>query len=196
MVIGDKFVWGHLGKTGGNSVKLMFDVLVQLNLEKDDLSDPKKHNYFDSREKALQQSFKNKKKIMNIRRLPSWILSFAHHRERHDNYPLQKDKLLQGMVREIQADEEIIRWIKSAGGSIDHWLRTEYLTEDFIDVISSFASITEQQMQQIRSIHKTRAYYNKKVRDWFTNDELKKIYGCCPVWSSLEEELYVGLLIT
>src|SRR6516162_6439440 len=72
MVISPKFAWGHIGKTGGDVTlayfKAYFDDIIY-----DRPAEPKKHNTFASREIDDTRML-----ILNIRRLPSWILSVFH----------------------------------------------------------------------------------------------------------------------
>lgn len=102
MVIADNFVWAHLPKTGGDSTHKLFRCLG-LDCESDSIRQSGKHHSFAQREKATGQDLTDRRRrIMNIRRLPSWVLSRAKHQERNNGYPVDRDLLHAGRVAPIQ----------------------------------------------------------------------------------------------
>ena len=78
MVIGREFIWLHMGKTGGDSTKQMFDNLNGI-LYSDPRHDPSKHSGM-KRTDIDTTLLQDKKIICNIRRLPSWTKSFKQQR--------------------------------------------------------------------------------------------------------------------
>ena len=89
MVIGDEFVWAHLPKTAGDCTHQLFR-LIGLKDFVDNVRLRKKHDTFAQREKETGLDLTTRKRIMNIRRLPSWLLSEAKHRERGHGYPVDR----------------------------------------------------------------------------------------------------------
>ncbi len=75
MVIGKDFVWAHLAKAAGNSTLLMFLEINNLLIYSDPIDSHSKHLSFMDKENELDISMEGKKRLLNIRRLPAWILS-------------------------------------------------------------------------------------------------------------------------
>ena len=132
MVIGNDFVWLHMGKTGGNSTKLMFDILTGITYS-DSIHDPAKHlniNRVDIDQSLLQ----NRKIICNIRMLPAWIKSFKEQIIITRKKTLTLDELCNSAESHIKSYTTT---------NIDHWLRTEHLTDDFIKIMSMYVEIKQ-----------------------------------------------------
>src|SRR6185503_7074059 len=76
MVITERFAWAHLPKTAGDATAQMFAAVPGLVLYQAPLDSNEKHDGFWVHADAIE----GKLRVMNIRRLPSWILSIAHHK--------------------------------------------------------------------------------------------------------------------
>jgi hypothetical protein len=74
MVIGERFAWVHMPKTGGDATYQMFAAVPGLIRFSDPLDSNDKHASFWERESEVA----GKQLVMNIRRLPAWTLSAAH----------------------------------------------------------------------------------------------------------------------
>ncbi len=97
MVIGDKFVWSHMGKTGGDATAQYFEIVKHLVTYSDSLSDPRKHDTFQIKQEALNLDLtESRERLMNIRRLPSWLLSNANHLNARYAIPIRRRELRQG----------------------------------------------------------------------------------------------------
>ena len=83
MIIGERFVWGHLVKTGGDSTARLFQLFPALVVHCDSANDNHKHDPFGARPEEVR----GKVLVLNIRRLPSWVLSYAHHVAQFGGYP-------------------------------------------------------------------------------------------------------------
>ena len=64
MVVGEKFAWAHIPKTGGDSADLLFRDMDDGSLRF--IDGPEKHNSF------RQEGIAGLNRISNIRRLPSY----------------------------------------------------------------------------------------------------------------------------
>ena len=101
MVIGDRFVWAHMPKTGGDSTHELFRILNP-SIDIDSIRQAAKHHTFTQREKTTKLDLTHaRRRIMNIRRLPTWLLSHAKHRERNNGYPVEQDLLREGRFRQV-----------------------------------------------------------------------------------------------
>ena len=76
MVITEQFAWAHLPKAAGSATQDMLEAVPGLVLWAQPQDTNDKHDPFWRHEEAVA----GKLLVMNIRRLPSWILSMAHHK--------------------------------------------------------------------------------------------------------------------
>lgn len=211
MIITNKFCWGHLGKTGGDSTKTMFDILELKDIIlSHEVTDPNKHLNF----RKYPDLCKDKKKILNIRRLATWIISDWNHFYRAKQIEqISKKNLVKGLAcrvgKEILADQVLKNYACEELGGIDYWLRTEYLAEDFIKVMENFEEISEEKKARIRQVKENQAKNRRNVRKlwgveyseaeeilkkFFTREEVKNMYERNPFWSQIEKEMYGNLL--
>lgn len=211
MVIGERFVWSHFGKTGGDSVHEMFRVISRHTIYRDAIDMPEKHlNFYKNEERLGYDLTRSRKRIMNMRRLPSWMLSFAHHKQRSHSIPVLKEVLLRGRVL-FESDIEVSPAMEGASdfrevrvdaileefmcGRIDRWLRTECLADDFITVMREFVPINASEEEEIRRIRiNVSPNYNRDVFASFSPEELETIYRKCPSWAGIEKEVYGDVL--
>lgn len=212
MVIGNSFVWAHFGKTGGDSVHKMFKCVNKKEIIfSDPITSRAKHRNFSYREKELNLDLTTeRKRIMNIRHLPSWALSYAFHMKRMYNIPVDKDLMIQGYIsrkpvwmnpentddlpiQQIKVDEVLEKFMC---GRVDYWLRTECLAEDFIKVFSRFLRVSFLQKMRIKRI-KTNVNndYVKSIKHYFTRNEIDEMYANCPLWGSTEETVYRNIIL-
>lgn len=214
MIIGNNFVWGHIPKTGGTSAEKIFDIIgentkiIHIDRRKNVL----KHDNFDIKQKRLKINLDQKRKrILNIRRLPIWVLSFANHKSW--KIPFTRQDVLNGRVNslypldnmKVKTLEEAWRSTKVYNpdeflehfmcGRVDHWIRTEYLAQDTINVMANYTKLSKNQKDRIKKVYLNKRSYNKNIKDWFqTKKEMKQIYDKNPLWSKVELEIYGNLL--
>src|SRR4051794_34196562 len=79
MVVGERFAWGHMQKTGGDATLRLFQLFPHLILHADPRNDQAKHTPFAQREDMVR----GKLLVANIRRLPAWTLSWSQHHCQH-----------------------------------------------------------------------------------------------------------------
>lgn len=212
MVIGQDFVWAHMGKTGGDSVHKMFEAISKRYIVfADDVRKPDKHFSFTKREADMGIDLtQSRKRILNIRRLPSWALSYGYHKQHRQGVPFDKQKLLEGIVavrkRQValpdgslgqETDYSTIDQIlkNQMCERVDYWIRTEYLAQDFITVMSHFVTITWWQRLRIKWTHRnSNSKYDKDIMSHFSKEDLKKLYAACPLWAEIEKQCYGSLL--
>ena len=101
MVIAEEFVWAHLPKTGGDSTSEMF-CIVGVDGDIGDTRSSCKHDSFEQRQaKCGIDLTVSRKRIMNIRRLPHWLLSRAQHLETFYGHAIDRKLLLAGRIRPV-----------------------------------------------------------------------------------------------
>jgi len=194
MVIGEKFAWAHIPKTGGDSTHLLFRELDNDSLRF--IDGPEKHNSF------AREGITGLDRISNIRRLPSLLKSWAVHYSQHskwnpgnDDRIFTRNQLLRGMVwwlepytsdwKLVKFDEVVFDYYEL--DKIDHWIRTEYLMDDFRTVMSEYLDVSKLDNDFLSNP----GSYKRKIQ--FSRRELKQIYTSCSRWAELEAAVYGNL---
>ncbi len=204
MVIGEYFVWAHLPKTAGVSTRAMFDVLTNLKMNADDYGYRKQHDSFQHREKVKGLDLtRSRKRIMNIRRLPHYLISNRlFYYDRYGN-SFTRQELMDGYIQLSDSPKEHLDHLleRMMGGRVDYWIRQENLADDFIKVMRNFVEISAEQEEQIRNLPRknmnrgeVRGMGNeKKLEFWLTPADIAHLYSTCPLWASIEKEVYGNL---
>ena len=192
MVIGERFAWAHLPKTGGDTTVALFKLFGELQLQIDSGNTNVKHTFFPDRRDQVA----GKHLAMNIRRLPAWVLSRAQHKTREGLWPeyrqLPMDSPRQ-MVEECTIADRRLHQFKGPF-EIDTWMRLEHLRTDFVAFISGFVEIDDERRRLIFDLPAVDvAEYDKRWSNWFTDEQLAEMYDRNPTWAALEELLYGGL---
>lgn len=190
MVIGEKFAWGHLGKTGGDAALHLFRLFPELLARADDAETNAKHALFSAHEQAIV----GKLLALNLRRLPAWILSYSHHKAKRGLHPAYRPLPMMTadeMARCTAADETLAWFTGNGRFRIDRWLRTEYLRWDFLSFISEFTEVsTERRLKVLQTGAINAAHYEHEVRRWFDAEQIESMYRHNPVWAEIEREIY------
>jgi SAM-dependent methyltransferase len=195
MVVGKDFIWAHLGKTGGDSTHRMFSLISTGDMRIDKNTDRQKHVNFVLGARRFNVSLSTRKRIMNIRRLPFWLLSHNQHIARTGSIEFSSEQLTKGIARHRGGDktaDEILQVFES--DKVNHWIRTEYLSSDFIRIMSHFMVIPQYVKEKISAVWVNSASYEKNLGVWFDNDMLATLYNNNPRWRDLELRLYGELV--
>lgn len=215
MVIGKEYVWGHLGKTGGNTTHKMFGLVPQLVLRADPIHGNPwqwlKHETFTQRETRFNLDLTHKRKrILNIRRLPNFMLSSLHHRAKHERIPFSKRDLVYGTLKFLdykfkdgacsntgkileRTPDMVLQHMM--GERVDYWFRLESLPADFIQIMQQFGNISDAQKKAIHELQAENVNaYDRSLKFWLTRREMIHLYDACPGWASVEKKVYGNLL--
>jgi hypothetical protein len=201
MIVTDDFSWGHMPKTAGDATSAFFINSIPDKIIFADPDDNNKHAPFSERIDLI----KDKKLILNIRRLPNFILSFIYHHLFTGGISTVPDKaayfdknykLYLPPPYSVQNQPETLStlgdWMIDyyvANFNIDYWLRCENIQSDFLNLVNKFYSIDE----QIIKFTKTKTSlnnYNKDPLAHFTTEEIKTIYENNPKWAAIERVVY------
>jgi hypothetical protein len=195
MVIGKDFAWAHMPKTGGNATHTLFSLFPQLVTKVDDIDRHDKHKSFAD----CQQAVQGKELILNIRRLPSWILSVAQHFSRHGAYPDYKPLPMwskEQMIEHRRADEMIEQFTAKGRLKVRRWFRMENLNADFLDYVSLKTEVPESQRAGILNFRKMNANeYDHDLGQWFAADDIRRLYRNNPRWAAVERKAYGNLVV-
>jgi hypothetical protein len=190
MVIGERFAWVHLPKTGGTATLELFKLFPELIVLGDFEDTNAKHTLFTEREDQVR----DKRLVMNIRRLPLWTLSRAQHVARWGVHPDYEPIPMASADELADSDFPDNRLELFAGAGrleIDTWLRMEHLVEDFLDFISDYANVTEQHRAAAGRLPMMNSHdYDHELVKWFTADQIDRMYARNPTWEALERRLY------
>lgn len=190
MVIGERFAWAHLPKTGGSATLQLFKLFPALILQADFEDNNDKHTLFEARPAQVE----GKCLAMNIRRLPFWMLSRAQHVSRWGVYPEYKPIPMASADELAESDHAEVRLdLYTTGGRfpIDRWLRMEHLVDDFLSFISEFTEVTDERRAAAHALPMVNAHdYDHDLASWFTPEQVDRMYDRNPTWEALEERLY------
>lgn len=204
MVIGKDFVWAHIPKTGGTSVRDMFDYFPMRIVFGDSNKDKTKHDSFRQREERYNVDLTiSRKRIACFRRLPNFLLSYTLFFNKHFNQPVDMTMAKKGNIywmepwsknyEILNVDKAILDFYEYR--QIAHWLRMEYLADDFMAVMKNFFPVQPEKEPFIRQIHSNpNPDYKKNLQEWFSKEDIESMYHSCPVWTSIERHIYNGLI--
>jgi hypothetical protein len=193
MIVSQKFVWAHVPKTGGDATAAMVQQVPRLILLADPANDNAKHLPLDER----RGSIAGKLLVANMRRLPSWAVSMARHRERFGAYPDYKPQgreARMALAAESAADD--LLELVVGRYEIDVWLRQEQLEDDVVGFLRRVGGLTDEEEAAIRSVgrvneNRRTLQLRKPVPEgYFTADQLKAIYANNPRWAAIERRVY------
>jgi hypothetical protein len=196
MVIGERFAWCHMQKTGGDATLQLFQLFPDLVVHADARNVQSKHTPFAERE----HESRGKLLACNIRRLPAWLLSWDQHHSQHRSVDPDGTPVLMSSPQQVaeraRGDRRLAHFTGGGRFRIDRWLRMEQLGRDFISFISEFTNLTEDQRHDITSYPPVNMLdYDHELEHWFTPAQVRLMYANNPVWASLEERLYGDLVL-
>jgi hypothetical protein len=194
VVIGDQFAWAHLPKTGGDATCEMLQAVPGLVRFADPPDSNDKHMPFFGREDEIT----GKLLVMNIRRLPAWTLSGAHHRAAHGVHPDYRPQPLQTpeeMTSTTDADD-LLRWMTDHGRfEVDRWIRAEALEQDVLALLSELGVQTPEVRRRVLAVgHVNEGAYERTEAAPFSVEQIRRVYELNPAWAGIERQVYGDLM--
>lgn len=194
MIIGRQFAWAHLPKTGGDATFELFQLFPDLVVFAHSRKEKEKHNRF----RAHEAKITGKLLVMNIRRLPAWMLSMSQHQTHYWLHPKHEHPSVESteqMSRSRAPDHQLRSFMGHGQFKIDVWFRTEYLVEDFISFVSRFTEVTPEREDRAHKIGRiNQMSYAHELKRWFTKEQIADMYQSNPLWRSVEDEVYADPL--
>jgi hypothetical protein len=194
MVIGERFAWAHLPKTGGVATAACFRVFPELIVLGDFEEDNAKHALFSEREEMVR----GRTLAMNLRRLPFWVLSRAQHVARWGIYPDYRPIPIAGADELAESDfpDSRLRLYTDDGRfEIERWIRMEHLADDFLGFVSRYADVTDERRRAVLALPMVNSHdYDHELESWFTPEHIARMYERNPIWAGLELDLYGELV--
>jgi hypothetical protein len=147
-----------------------------------------KHMPFFGREREMA----GKLLVMNIRRLPAWTLSAAHHRAAHGVHPDYRPLPLETpeeMTAKTDA-EDLLRWMTDHGRFVvERWLRAEQLEHDVLALLDELGVLTAGVRERVARVGRINVgSYDRGVP--FTREQIERLYALNPMWAAIEEHIY------
>ena len=195
MVIGRRFAWAHLPKTAGDATLAMFRAVPGLVQFADPVDSNDKHMPFFGRESEVA----GKLLVMNIRRLPEWVLSGAGHTSRHGVFPDYRPGPRESweQITSRTDPDDLLRWMTDHGRfEVGRWLRTECLTDDVLVLLEELGELSPTARSAVMAVGRVNEgqYSDELIRE-VSADQLARLYRFNPVWAGVERRLYGSLPI-
>jgi hypothetical protein len=157
----------------------------------DPLGDQAKHSFFSDRPDLVA----GRKRVLCIRRLPAWHLSYAHHKSKHglhpDHRPLPMDTP-EEMCDSTFPDHLLSAYVE--GGQVwpDRWIRVEHLVDDVLSLLEEDVDVPWSKRMRIRAMtpRNKGAAYDREVSSWFTREMIDRMYERNPLWQEAEQLAY------
>jgi hypothetical protein len=188
MVITERFAWAHLPKAAGDATTKMFAAVPGLVRYQAPIDSNEKHNGFWVHADAIE----GKLRVMNIRRLPSWILSSAHHKATsglHPDYRPLPMPSVEEMAEETDPDH-LLRWMTGPDLPVERWLRAESLAADVEQLLRDVGVDPGEAHAAVESVPWVGNPYDHDVARTFTSEQISRMYEHNPGWAAAELEAY------
>jgi hypothetical protein len=188
MVIGDSYVWAHFPKAAGDATLGLFRMFPRTIVRSDDITSPEKHTRFP----AVEDELAGRALVMNIRPLPGWVLSFAHHMWKQSGRGRDPETMRE-IIREVEPDGKLRGFCGDGRFTVDHWIRTEHLADDFLEFMATVTDVSPRARQRVLSAQRAQRTQRANVQRydhdwsaWFTPEDIERLYEENPFWTSIE----------
>jgi hypothetical protein len=192
MIVTERFAWAHLPKAGGDATHAMLTAVPGLVLSAAPIDSNEKHDAFWQHEDEIA----GRLRAMNIRRLPSWALSAAHHKAVSGVHP-DFEPLPMPSVEEMVTStgpDDMLRWMTDGPRlAPDRWLRTERLADDLLELLGELGLRTAEAERAVHSVPWKGKPYDHRVEATFSAADVRRLYEHNPEWAAIEREVYGGL---
>jgi hypothetical protein len=204
MIVASDFIWLHFPKCAGHAVERALRQALRgrrdVTFDRRWPHHPGWHESVTDREWHEQGFARHGRTVIcGFRRLPHWMLSRVHFEASRPPYRTPtRDMLRRGEFFHQNgevggADQHAVHF---GGSSVDRWIRTEHLAEDFerhfTDILGHRAKLALGRVNKV--VNATPLNYIKALEFHFTPGDLEALYKANPVWAGIERELYGSLL--
>jgi hypothetical protein len=182
-------------KTAGDATCSMLCAVPGLVVLSDPLDSNEKHATFWEREDEVG----GKLLAMNIRRLPAWALSAAHHRAAHGLHddPGPQPLASADEMAESTDPDDMMRWMTDGVRfPVAVWLRAEHLEEDVLGLLERLGARSPEAEAAVRGVGRVNTQiYERDLDRWFTAAQLRRMYERNPGWTAVERAAYGDTLL-
>jgi hypothetical protein len=131
--------------------------------------------------------------VMNIRRLPAWTLSAAHHRAAHGVHPKYRPLPLQStdeMCESTDADD-LLRWMTDHGRfAVQRWLRTELILDDVLALLGELGALDRRARRRVTAVGRLNVGAYERPPQPFAAKQIARMYDRNPDWAEIERRVY------
>jgi len=196
MIVTNKFIWFHFGKTGGNMFHYLMNTYYKNEIVfQHDVSDPEKH----LRPCEVPQEYSRiKNYVIGFRRLSSWLISHnRHHNICYDppetiHLPVEEvieatkkgKMIMRGEVTDHKPDEMMVNYEIPSNNF--EFIRQESLLSDFFILTSKYFEANKSILNDTSVIHKN----NTKQHVVLDEKDNAYLYKLNPLWAEKEHGLY------
>lgn len=192
MVIGAGFAWAHLPKAAGTATQAMFEAVPGLVSYAAPIDSNDKHDAFWQHEEAIA----GRLRVMNLRRLPSWLLSAANHKAMSGLWPDFEPLPMPSVEEMIESTDpdDMLRWMTDGPRmAVQRWLRTEHLNEDVAALLGELGVPRRRAVRAVESVPWVGKAYDHDIAATFSPEQIARMYERNPGWAAAELEAYGGL---
>lgn len=197
MIVGARFTWGHIPKTGGDAMRAMVQRLG-IAVEMTPAATREKHSAFGTHlDPGGARLY-----ATTIRRLPSWMLSVMNHRRAFGWFPPHERPHAATIYEALHgpmggwADDRLAMLTNDGKVRIDRFLRMESLVDDlvaFMNEVEPVAVTTGLVVPSVKLDNFPRVNgmdYEHDFTQWFTPAEIYELYQRNPTWAEIEARVY------
>lgn len=195
MILGERFVWSHLGRTGGDTILGWFlSAFPHLVTRHDPAGSPAKHTCLKDRPDW------NGGRIhaINIRRLPAWHIGYQVHAivsekpiGKRGGWSAADEAEARRRVIALSDYPDKILGNYTAETPVNVWLRQESLAADFLAFARMVGGDVGTAPPQLNQRIKAPLPYNHAVSHWLGAGRIAELYRLNPVWAGVEARAYV-----
>ena len=192
MVVTKTFVWAHLPKTAGDTVAKVFAMFPEIVEFADSTRKQVKHTPFRDRPDLVA----GRQRVLCIRRLPSWQLSYSAHKSRNGLYATNYRRLPmetpEDMVDSTAADGHLALYVEEGQAWPDRWIRVEHLVDDLFSLLEEHVEVTPRNREKIRAMKPQNAdgKHDRSLSSWFSDEMIAHLYERNPLWRHAEGLAY------
>jgi hypothetical protein len=191
VVVTKTFVWAHLPKAAGDMVAAVFAQFPEIIEHADPTASRFKHATFAERADLVG----DRQRVLCIRRLPAWQLSYSVFKSRHglkpDYRPLPMDSR-EEMVTGKAGDRHLSPFVELGRRWPDRWIRVEHLFDDLLALLEDHTEVTPKKRKKVLSMKPQNVglNYERDLGAWFDDELVGRMYEHNPLWKHAEELAY------
>ena len=189
MVIGPRFAWAHIPKTGGDMTARVFSLFPEVVTHIDPATAAAKHDPFFHRREVLD----GRVLALTIRRLPEWTVSYHQHMATFGRSPdFRRAPVPPGdeLAACAFGDAHLEQYMSNG---VHRWFRQESLVEDLLAFVGELTTVDEDRRLRVAALGRINALdYDHDVSRWLDAGQIRELYDTNPLWAAVEEEVYAG----